>query len=153
MNIDCATDYDKDFYGWLIKSADQLRRGQFAELDIEHVAEELEAMGKSEKRELISRLTVLLAHLLKWQYQPALRSRSWKNTLLTQRIDILDLLEDSPSLRHELDNKIASAYEKAKLNAEDETGIDQASFPAQCPFTLAQLLDKAFVPGDERPPV
>ena len=147
--MEITADYNKDFYAWLIKSADLLRKHQFDKVDIEHIAEELEAMSKSEKRELISRLTVLLAHLLKWQYQPALRSRSWKNTILTQRIDISELLEDSPSLQHDIGDKIAVAYEKARLSAEDETGLDKNNFPEQCPYTLTQTLKKDFFTEDE----
>ena len=147
--MEVIADYNKDFYAWLMKNADLLRQHKFNEVDIEHVAEELESMGKSEKRELTSRLTVLLAHLLKWKFQPALRSRSWKNTILTQRIDISELLEDSPSLHYELGERIAIAYEKARLSAEDETGIDKNNFPESCPFTFEQLLKKDFLPEDE----
>jgi hypothetical protein len=147
--MEVIADYNKDFYAWLMKNADLLRQHKFNEVDIEHVAEELEAMGKSEKRELTSRLTVLLAHLLKWKFQPALRSRSWKNTILTQRIDITELLEDSPSLHYELGERIVIAYEKARLSAEDETGIDKNNFPDNCPFTFEQLLKKDFLPEDE----
>lgn len=147
--MEVIADYNKDFYAWLMKNADSLRQHKFNEVDIEHVAEELESMGKSEKRELTSRLTVLLAHLLKWKFQPALRSRSWKNTILTQRIDILELLEDSPSLHYELGERITIAYEKARLSAEDETGIDKNNFPDVCPFTFEQLLKKDFLPEDE----
>jgi hypothetical protein len=147
--MEVIADYNKDFYAWLMKNADLLRQHKFNEVDIEHVAEELESMGKSEKRELTSRLTVLLAHLLKWKFQPALRSRSWKNTILTQRIDILELLEDSPSLKYELEERAVIAYEKAKLSAEDETGIDKNNFPETCPFTFEELLRKDFLPEDQ----
>jgi hypothetical protein len=147
--MEVIADYNKDFYAWLMKNADLLRQHKFNEVDIEHVAEELESMGKSERRELTSRLTVLLAHLLKWKFQPALRSRSWKNTILTQRIDIKELLEDSPSLHYELGERLAIAYEKARLSAEDETGIDKNNFPESCPFTFEQLLKKDFLPQDE----
>ncbi len=95
-------EYEKDFYSWLMINAEWLREGKFTKIDAENIAEELEAMGRSEKRELTSRLTVLLTHLLKWKYQAVRRSRSWKNTLFTQRMDINELLEDSPSLRHEI---------------------------------------------------
>ncbi len=147
--LQATAEYNKDFYAWLIKNADLLRKRQFSEIDSEHIAEELEAMSKSEKRELLSRLTVLLAHLLKWQFQSARRSRSWKNTILTQRIDIKELLEDSPSLEYDLQDKIQVAYEKARLSAEDETGIDKKHFPAECPFTFAQMLNKDFFPESE----
>jgi hypothetical protein len=139
-------DYHKDFYAWLMSNADLLRQGKFNDLDVEHIAEELESISKSEKRALTSRLTVLLAHLLKWQFQPALRSKRWRNTISTQRIDILELLEDSPSLHYELDDQLVIAYEKAKLSAEDETGIDKQHFPETCPFTSEQLLTKDYLP-------
>ena len=143
-----TVEYDKDFYGWLLGNAQLLREKKWAEIDAEHIAEELESMGKSERRELVSRLTVLLAHLLKWRLRPAKWSRSWRNTILTQRIDIDELLEDSPSLRSEIGLKIEAAYEKAKLRAEDETGIDQGQFPDTCPFSVDDVLDKRFFPGE-----
>ena len=143
-----AAIYEHDFYAWLTSNAQLLREQRIADIDIEHIAEELESMGKSEKRALLSRFTVLLAHLLKWQFQPAKRSRSWKNTILTQRIDIHELLEESPSLRHDLAEKLGTAYEKAKLSAEIETGIEARHFPVACPFTLGQLLDNDFFPEE-----
>lgn len=142
--IQPTTDYDKDFYVWLMTNAERLRAHDFTGLDAENVAEELESMGRQEKRALISRFVVLLTHLLKWQFQPSRRSRSWKNTILTQRIDILELLEDSPSLGYEIEAKIDTAYEKAKLGTEDETGIDKEGFPEDCPFTLEEMLKKDF---------
>ena len=142
------TAYDQDFFAWAMDTAKLLRAGRFAEVDIAHVAEELESMGKSEKRELVSRLTVLLAHLLKWKYQPAKRTRSWQNTILTQRMDIQELLTDSPSLRSVLEHSIAVAYKKAVLYAENETGLDTGTFPAVCSFTYEELLDKGFLPED-----
>ena len=142
-------DYNQDFHAWLVNTAGLLRAQRFDEIDAVQVADELEAMSKSEKRELLNRLTVLLAHLLKWRYQPARRSRSWHNTLSTQRIDILELLEDSPSLKPEIMGKIGIAYEKAALLAEDETGIDKRHFPDHCPFTLEQILSRGFLPEED----
>ncbi len=138
--------YQKDYYGWLQENAQLIRERKFSEVDAENLIEELESMGKSEKRELSSRLTILLMHLLKWQYQSVRRSTSWRNTIAVQRIDILDLLEDSPSLRTEILDKIATAYEKAVLAAEVETGIEKANFPSECPFSLEQILDETFLP-------
>lgn len=146
MNV--SPHYDQDFYAWLIQNAQLMRDGQLHQIDIEHIAEELEAMAKSEKRELLNRLSVLLMHLLKWRYQAPKRTRSWRNTIMTQRIDIAELLEDSPSLKSHLAEKLQGAYEKARIKAEDETGIDQQSFPEQCPFTLEQILSSTFFPGD-----
>jgi hypothetical protein len=144
--MEMITEYDKDFYAWLMKNAMLIRNKQFTEIDAEHIAEELESMGKSEKRALISRLTVLIAHLLKWKFQSIKRSRSWKNTILTQRIDIKELIEESPSLRYEIESKIVIAYEKAKLSAENETGINKNKFPKQCPFSLEEMLEVDFFP-------
>jgi hypothetical protein len=103
-------------------------------------------MSRNERRELISRLSVLIAHLLKWQHQAVRRSRSWKNTIASQRIDIKELFEDSPSLRRDLEAKIAKAYSKAVLLAEDETGLDRQIFSPVCPFSSEALLDDAFFP-------
>jgi hypothetical protein len=141
--------YEKDFYGWLMHTAELIRKGKFSEVDAENVAEELETMGRSEKRELINRLAVLLAHLLKWQFQSPKRSKSWKNTIMMQRMDIRELLGDSPSLRYEIEQKIDVAYEKAKLKAEDETGIDRKYLPESCPFSLEQIFDDNFFPEQD----
>ncbi|MBF0551328.1 MAG: DUF29 domain-containing protein, partial [Deltaproteobacteria bacterium] len=91
--------YDRDFYAWTMNNAELIRQGRFSEIDIEHLAEELEGMGRSEKRALISRLAVLLAHLLKWTFHPGLRCTSWKYTIKEQRRRVLALLKDSPSLQ------------------------------------------------------
>jgi hypothetical protein len=139
--------YQKDYYGWLQENARLIRERKFSEIDAENLVEELESMGKSEKRELSSRLTILLMHLLKWQYQAVKRSTSWRNTIAVQRIDIRELLEDSPSLRGEVSDRIETAYEKAKLAAEVETGIEKQNFPAACPFSLEQILDEDFLPN------
>ena len=143
-----AQSYDHDFFGWLNVNAQLMRNHQFDQVDVEHIAEELEAMAKSEKRELLNRLAVLLMHLLKWQYQAPKRTCSRRNTILTQRMDIADLLEDSPSLQPLVAGRIQAAYEKAKLKAENETGIDRRTFPSQCPYTLEQSLSPEFFPGD-----
>jgi len=141
------SEYEKDFYAWLMKNAQLMREKRFADIDAEHIAEELESMGRSERRELSNRLSVLLAHLIKWQFQAVKRSKSWKNTITTQRIDIKELLNESPSLRYDIEQKIDSAYEKAKLKAEDETGIDAKIFPKNCPFSLEQIMDRNFFPS------
>jgi hypothetical protein len=140
--------YQEDYYGWLQENAQLIREKNFSEIDAENIAEELESIGKSEKRDLSNRLTVLLMHLLKWQHQSVKRSTSWRNTIAVQRIDIRELLEDSPSLKNEISDKIAIAYEKAKLAAEIETGIEKQNFPAQCPFSLEQILDESFLPNE-----
>jgi hypothetical protein len=138
--------YDQDFNVWLTTNAQLIRQGKLAEIDAEHIAEELEAMGKREKRELVSRLAVLLAHLLKWEFQPTRRSKSWRNTLTIQRSELEELLEDSPSLRAELEQYIERAYARAKLLAEDETKIEATAFPTDCPYSFEAIMDQTFFP-------
>jgi len=140
--------YDEDFYAWANEQASLLRSGKLAIADIEHIAEEIESMGKTEKRELISRLTVLLAHLLKWQFQPIRRSKSWRNTITTQRFDVVDHLADNPSLRTNLAPAIADAYKRARLSAASETELEADAFPAACPWSFDQIADADFWPEE-----
>ncbi len=100
----------------------------------------------AERRELTNRLKVLLAHLLKWRYQPKLRGRSWEATVKEQRLSIQDLLDDNPSLRGTLDSQIAKAYRLARLLAVKETNLEESHFPEVCPFTLEQVMDEGFYP-------
>jgi hypothetical protein len=137
---------ETDFYRWSMETANALRMGRYADVDMQAVALELENMGASERRELINRLAVLLMHLLKWQYQPGIRSRSWELTLIEQRREIQDLLEDNPSLKHQLEARLSKAYGKAVLKAEKETNLPQKTFPKECPYNLDQILLESFYP-------
>lgn len=139
--------YEQDFYAWTIQSAKLIRAGKFSEIDIEHLAEEVESMGKSEKRELINRFAVLIAHLLKWEFQPGRRSNSCKYTIKEQRLQLLELLEESPSLKYDLDEKIKPIYEHARTIALRDTDLDEKSLPALCPFTIEQSIDLDFLPN------
>jgi hypothetical protein len=139
--------YDSDFYAWSREQAELLRAGKLAEADIEHIAEEIDSMGRTEKRELISRLTVLLLHLLKWRYQPGKRGPSWEASIRVQRLDVGEHLDDNPSLSPLLPQALASAYRKARLEAIAETGLPGATFPEACPWTVEQALDDGFWPG------
>jgi len=138
--------YDQDYYLWLMKNAALVREGRLSEADAENIAEELECMGKSEKRALVSRLAVLLAHLLKWRFEPEKRTNFWKYTIIEQRRKIIELLDDSPSLRHDLDNRFDYAYESARIRAAKETGMNMVSFPETCPFSLKQVMNNDFYP-------
>src|SRR5580658_5895721 len=109
--------YDQDFYAWANEQAQLLRAGRLSEADIEHIAEEIESMGKTEKRDLVSRLTVVLLHLLKWQYQPTLRGKSWRLTLEEQRDELEGHLADNSSLKASLDDLVVVAYRRAILGA------------------------------------
>ncbi len=143
------SEYNLDFFNWTEQQAEYLKSGKFDLLDIKNLAEEIESMGKSERRELLNRLAVLLMHLLKWQYQPHLQSRSWKVTIRNQRSAILDLIEDSPSLKTIVGDKFAKAYQKARLNAADETGISLKKFPETCIWSVDEILEENFIPNFE----
>ena len=141
--------YEHDFYAWANEQSALLRAGRLSEADIEHIAEEIESMGRSEKRELASRLKVLLAHLLKWQHQPGNRGNSWRLTIEEQRREVTDHLADNPSLKDRLPEAIASAYPGAVLVAARETGLGREIFPAACPWSFEQIIANDFWPGDE----
>ncbi len=141
-----AAAYDKDFYAWTQEQANLLRAGKFSEIDVENLAEELDSMGRSDRREIDSRLEVLLAHLLKWQVQVTFRSPSWRGTIREQRRRIAKLVRESPSLRPVIDQLLPEAYEEARQKAVNETGLPETSFPAECPFTPEQLLAEDFLP-------
>ena len=138
--------YERDFYAWANRQAHLLRAGRLAEADIEHIAEEIESMGRSEKRELIARLGVLLTHLLKWRFQPALRGNSWRLMIQEQRRRLVRHLDDNPSLRFLLAEATADAYGDALLAAQRETGLPEATFPPDCPFTTEQVFDTGYLP-------
>ncbi len=139
--------YDKDFFAWSREQADLLRAGKLAQADIEHIADEIDSMGRTEKRELVSRLTALLMHLLKWRFQPEKRSASWEATIQVQRNRLFDHLDDNPSLKPLLPQALASAYRDARLEAAAETGLPLATFPVDCEWSAEQASDGAFWPG------
>lgn len=141
-----AIEYEQDFYSWLCHNIKLLREGRLSEADVENIAEELDGMSKSQQRELISRLKILFAHLLKWQFQPERRSNSWKGTIVEQRSQIRQLLKISPSLKNRIDEKTADAYADAVEYASLETGIPEFDFPQTCPYLSVQILDKNFYP-------
>ena len=138
--------YDEDFAVWTAETARLLRAGRFDEVDMEHVAEEIEDMGKRDKRELYSRLAVLIVHLLKWKWQPEKKSESWRSTIWTQRSELELLLGDSPSLRRTVTDALAKVYPNALKTAISETGLPTRTFPGECPFSADQALDLAFLP-------
>nr|WP_314418089.1 DUF29 domain-containing protein [uncultured Erwinia sp.] len=139
--------YDSDFYGWTQEQADLLRSGKLHQLDTRNLLEEIESMGNSERRELESRLEVLLQHLLKWQFQPSHQGRSWQLTIAEQRRKILRRLARNPSLKNEFSVLMADAYGDAILSAARETGIDEKHFPLLCPWSGEQIIDPEFYPA------
>lgn len=142
------TSYDSDVIAWAQEQANLLRSRQFSHLDIEHIAEEIEDVGKSEQRELASRMAVLLAHLLKWEYQPERRGSSWEDTIRTQRARIERRICKTPSLKSSLTDADwqADAWDDAVDDAVKETGIARKVFPKSCPWSIEQIMSQDFYP-------
>ena len=140
------TGYDQDVMAWAAEQARLLRAGRFDQLDIEHIADEIEDVGKSEKRDLASRMAVLLAHLLKWQHQPARRGASWERTMREQRKQVLRKLKETPSLGPLLSDPdwVEGAWADAVTLAVGE-GLD--AFPEACPWRLADVLADGWLPA------
>ena len=145
-----ASLYDRDFFAWTQEQAAALRRVERhlggRGVDVERLAEEIEDMGRRERRELESRLLLIIIHLLKWQFQPSHRGESWMGTLNEQRARIEKLLRDSPSLRPGAAAVLEEEYARARRNAATETGQPIETFPGRCPYTLDQVVDDEFLP-------
>jgi hypothetical protein len=141
-----SLEYERDFYGWIYHNIALLKEGKLNELDIDILIDELESMAKRDRRELVSHLIVLIAHLLKWQYQPRQRSGSWRGSICEQRIRIDDQLAESPSLKNYLVESVIKAYPAALKIAQQETDLPNLTFPSSCPYTLEQLLTENFYP-------
>jgi hypothetical protein len=140
------TTYNTDFYTWTQEQAELLRQGRFADVDLENVIEELETLGRSEYRALESAIHRLMQHLLKWQYQPEKRSRSWTVSIDHQRIEIGKLLKDSSGLKSRLAEAIAEGYHYGRRSAAGESGKARDAFPETCPYTWEQLTDEDWLP-------
>lgn len=139
--------YDSDFHLWSQNQAAAIRDGKFAEIDLENVAEEIESLGKSDKREIRNRLEVLLLHLLKWQFQSEKRSNSWNGSIVEARLRVSGLVEDSPSLKNLPEQRLVEAYADARRRAAAETGLSIKRFPAECPYSIVDIMDDDFLPG------
>lgn len=150
-----TTIYDRDFDAWVDAQVRLLREGNTSELDIEHLIAELEDMGKSSLRELESRFIILIAHLLKWEFQletlaaqwKEFEGKSWRKTIIEQRAQSIFLLGKVPSLRSSLELACAEAYPAARRLAIKETSLPPDLFPRECPYSVGQLLDEDFFPG------
>jgi len=138
--------YNQDFYSWTQEQANLLRDGKLNLLDIPNLIEEIETMGRSEKRELESRLTVLLIHLLKWQHQPARRGKSWELTIKGQRLEYQSVIDDNSGLKPQLDGILEKAYRLARVKAAKETGIEINCFSEQCEWPLEKITYDGFLP-------
>lgn len=140
--------YETDIIAWANEQARLLRAGRFDALDIEHLADEIEDVGKSEQRELENRMAVLLAHLLKWQYQPERRGSSWEGTIRHQREAIARRLKRTPSLKASLSDSEwwADAWGDARADAAKETGSKFDLFPETCPWSFERIMRPDFWP-------
>lgn len=146
--------YDTDVVAWAREQAQLLRAGRFDAIDIEHIAEEIEDVGKSEQRELANRMAVLLDHLLKWAIQPERRGSNWEATIRDQRSRIERRITRTPSLKHSLADPDwwSDAWGDARLETSRETGIGFDRLPADCPWTSDQVRDPDFWPTQPAPP-
>lgn len=148
---DTAALYDRDFYEWTVRNAELLRRGCIHEADFENLAEEIEDLGRRDKREVMSRMAVLLMHLLKWSMQPQKRytesgSSSWLMTINGQRYELMEIFEQSPSLQRRAEEGLPKAYRRAVKDASAATGIPVRQFPEECPFRFDQVLEDEYLP-------
>jgi hypothetical protein len=143
--------YDHDFFQWTQTTAALIRQRKWHEVDPESIADELESLGKRDRRELESRIEVLAMHMLQWRYQPEGReeSHSWYDTILEQRGQIQRLLNDSPSLRPRVATLLEQRYARARRRAIGDTQLPESLFPQACPWTIVQLLDDDFWPESE----
>jgi hypothetical protein len=138
--------YDDDFYTWSMEQARLVREGQWAAVDRENVAEEIESLGREQFNKLESAFRVLMLHILKWDHQPEKRSRSWTLSIKEQRLQLEDVIDDNPGLKPRIDEAIGRAYRKARVNAAQETGLDESVFPERCPYSYDDITSRIFAP-------
>jgi Domain of unknown function DUF29 len=140
--------YEIDFYAWTQEQAKFLKHQQWSQLDLPNLIEEIESLGKQQRAELRNRLSLLIGHLLKWEYQTSKRSRSWLNTIRIQRLDVAELLKENPSLKPYLEELLETAYAKGLALASGETNLPRKTFPENCPYILEEILSDRFYPGE-----
>jgi len=136
--------YGDDLYTWAIEQAAALRAGDLESLDLANLAEEIEDLGSEQLHKLTSAYRIILAHMLKWDYQPERRSRSWATSINSQRAAASDVLEDSPGLTSRRDVALARAYRRARIEAGGQTGLGEGAFPAECPYSLDDVMMREF---------
>ena len=137
--------YDRDYYTWALEQAQALKKHRLDGLDWENLAEEVDDLARSEKRELRNRLKVLLAHLLKWKFQPKRQSRSWEATVAVQRAELTQNLRDNPGLKSSVPGLLADAYETARIDVATRLS-GQAQPPQLCPWNFEQIMEEGFRP-------
>ena len=146
MDEPVRASYDHDVFGWANEQSALLRAGKFSVADIENIAEEIESLGKSQKSELVSRLIVLVVHLLKWQFQPRLRGTSWELSIKEQRRRVAIHMRENPSLKSSLAETMADSYGVAIVRTQRQTKRKAKTFPDRCRWSFAQVMDEEFWP-------
>lgn len=144
--LDLKILYEKDEHLWLMENSKLLREGKWEQADLENIAEILEDMGKRDLREVVSRMKVLLIHLLKWIYQAEERSSSWKGTIRHQRDELNSMFEDSNHLKKHAKESFSKSYQKAREIASDETRLPLSHFPEEPPFPFEQVIREEYLP-------
>ncbi|MDF5710976.1 MAG: DUF29 domain-containing protein [Nostoc sp. S4] len=139
--------YETDFHAWTQQQVKFLRHQEWSQLDLSNLIEEIEFLGRKERQELRNRLSLLIGHLLKWEYQPEQRSRSWLATIRVQRREILKLLSENPSLKPYLPQLLPEAYKNARDLASGETNLPLSTFAQECLYSLENIFSDRFYPG------
>jgi len=140
--------YETDFYAWTQEQTKLLKNQQWNQLDLPNLMEEIESLGKQQRAELRNRLRILIGHLLKWEYQTERRSRSWLMTIRVQRRDTQELLAENPSLKPYLEEALQKIYENGRDLASGETNLPLKTFPKNCPYSLVEIFQDDFYPGE-----
>jgi hypothetical protein len=136
--------YDRDLYTWAVEQAALLRAGRIAEADVHNIAEEIDDVGNEQYDRLESALRIILLHLLKWDYQPERRSRSWRASILSQRHRVRRVLRKNPGLKSRLDEAVADGYADARIEAAAQTSLEDDLFPVDCPYSFEEIMDRPF---------
>jgi hypothetical protein len=142
-----AVDYDQDFHAWSVEQAARLRQARPRSIDWENVAEEIESLGRRDRRKVASDLNKILEHLIKWQYQPQKRKAGWRSSIREHRDRVGRILADSPSLRRLPAEILADEYKKARRSALEDTGLPEDRIPERCPFPVEDVLDVGYWPS------
>lgn len=137
-------EYERDLYSWSLEQARLIREGRIEALDRGNLAEEIESLGREQFNKLVGALRVAMLHMLKWDHQPARRSRSWMLSIKQARLDITDVLDDNPGLKPRIAEAIGRAYRGGRIDAAKETGLDEAEFPDACPYSFADITSRDF---------
>ena len=138
--------YDRDYLAWVETTLQRLKQKDYDSVDWDNLIEEISDMSRSEKRRLTGNLIIVLLHLLKWQYQFDRRSRSWESSIAEHRRRLIEALDTSPSLNLFMKEALPNAYANSTKQAAIETGLSRQTFPVNCPYEIAQILDDKFLP-------